>query len=82
MRADGRISLRLFILLLLSGALMGWMVLVVAAYYFVRSDENQWVQRNMEVLSNISPAAGGAGQDQPAATTAPSGTAAPKGNVR
>lgn len=82
MRADGRISLRLSILLLLSGALMGWMVLVVAAYYFVRSDENKWAQRNIEVLSNISPAAGGAGQEQPAATAAPTGATAPKGNTR
>ena len=58
MRGDRRISLRLFFLLLVSGGLMGWMVLVIAAYYFVRSDESNWVQRNLESLSNISPAAG------------------------
>ena len=59
MRGDQRISLRLFLLLLFSGGLMGWMVLVITAYYFVRVDENQWVQRNIEAISNISPAAGG-----------------------
>lgn len=74
MRADRRISLRLFVLLLFSGALMGWMVLVVAAYYFVRSDEQQWVQRNMEALSNISPAAGNSGQNQPATPGSAGGT--------
>ena len=58
MRGDRRISLRLFFLLLVSGGLMGWMVLVISAYYFVRSDESHWVQRNLESLSNISPAAG------------------------
>lgn len=75
MRGDRRISLRLFFLLLVSGGLMGWMVLVIAAYYFVRSDENQWVRRNMEALSNISPAAGStpsppaSGAEKPAAPT-------------
>lgn len=59
MRGDRRISVRLFLLLLVSGGLMGWMVLVITAYYFVRIDENQWVQRNIDVISNISPAAGG-----------------------
>lgn len=59
MRGDRRISLRLFLLLLVSGGLMGWMVLVIAAYYFVRFDDDQWAQRNIEVISNISPAAGG-----------------------
>jgi hypothetical protein len=58
MRGDKRISLRLFLLLLFSGGLMGWMVLVITAYYFVRVDENQWAQRNIEAISNISPAAG------------------------
>lgn len=58
MRGDRRISLRLFLLLLLSGGLMGWMVLVVATYYFVRVDDNQWVQRNLDALTSISPAAG------------------------
>jgi hypothetical protein len=59
MRGDKRISLRLFMLLLVSGGLMGWMVLVITAYYFVRTDENQWAQRNIEAISNIAPAAGG-----------------------
>jgi hypothetical protein len=59
MRGDKRISLRLFLLLLFSGGLMGWMVLVITAYYFVRVDESQWVQRNIEAISNVSPAAGG-----------------------
>jgi hypothetical protein len=59
MRGDKRISLRLFLLLLFSGGLMGWMVLVITAYYFVRVDENQWAQRNIEAISNIAPAAGG-----------------------
>jgi hypothetical protein len=58
MRGDKRISLRLFLLLLFSGGLMGWMVLVITAYYFVRVDESQWVQRNIEAISNVSPAAG------------------------
>jgi hypothetical protein len=71
MRGDKRISLRLFLLLLFSGGLMGWMVLVITAYYVVRTDENQWAQRNIEAITNIAPAAGG----QPAAT-GPSGTAA------
>jgi len=59
MRGDKRISLRLFLLLLFSGGLMGWMVLVITAYYVVRTDENQWAQRNIEAISNIAPAAGG-----------------------
>jgi hypothetical protein len=75
MRADRRISLRLFVLLLFSGALMGWMVLVVAAYYLVRSDDQQWVQRNIEVLSNISPAAGNSGQNQPEPSASTGGAA-------
>lgn len=70
MRGDRRISLRLFFLLLLSGGLMGWMVLVIAAYYFVRSDDTQWVQRNIESLSNIAPAGGGT----PSSDTAPTKT--------
>lgn len=60
MRGDKRISLRLFLLLLFSGGLMGWMVLVITAYYVVRTDENQWAQRNIEALTTIAPAAGGA----------------------
>jgi hypothetical protein len=59
MRGDKRISLRLFLLLLFSGGLMGWMVLVITAYYFVRVDENQWAQRNIEAITKIAPAAGG-----------------------
>ena len=59
MRGDKRISLRLFLLLLFSGGLMGWMVLVITAYYFVRVDENQWAQRNIDAITNIAPAAGG-----------------------
>jgi hypothetical protein len=59
MRGDKRISLRLFLLLLFSGGLMGWMVLVITAYYVVRTDENQWAQRNIEAITNIAPAAGG-----------------------
>jgi hypothetical protein len=58
MRGDKRISLRLFLLLLFSGGLMGWMVLVITAYYFVRVDDGQWAQRNIEAITNISPAAG------------------------
>lgn len=38
---------------------MGWMVLVITAYYFVRVDENQWAQRNIDAITNIAPAAGG-----------------------
>jgi hypothetical protein len=68
MRGDRRISLRLFLLLLVSGGLMGWMALVITAYYFVRSDENKWVQRNFETLSNVSPAAGGTSASAPSAT--------------
>jgi hypothetical protein len=59
MRGDKRISLRLFLLLLFSGGLMGWMVLVITAYYFVRVDDNQWARRNIESLTTIAPAAGG-----------------------
>lgn len=70
MRGDRRISLRLFLLLLVSGGLMGWMVLVITAYYVVRSDESQWVQRNFETLSNVSPAAGGTPASAPSATGA------------
>lgn len=73
MRGDNRISLRLFLLLLFSGGLMGWMVLVITAYYFVRVDENQWAQRNIEAISNISPAAGG----QPKANAPDPAPAAP-----
>lgn len=73
MRGDRRISLRLFFLLLLSGGLMGWMVLVIAAYYFVRSDDSQWVQRNMESLSNIAPAAGSTPAPTVSATKSSSG---------
>jgi hypothetical protein len=69
MRGDKRISLRLFLLLLFSGGLMGWMVLVITAYYFVRVDESQWVQRNIEAISNISPAAGG--KDAPKSPSTP-----------
>jgi hypothetical protein len=65
MRGDKRISLRLFLLLLFSGGLMGWMVLVITAYYFVRVDENQWARRNIEAISDISPAAGGQTTAQP-----------------
>ena len=71
MRGDKRISLRLFLLLLFSGGLMGWMVLVITAYYVVRTDENQWAQRNIDAITKIAPAAGG----QPAQTGA-GGTAA------
>lgn len=70
MRGDKRISLRLFLLLLFSGGLMGWMVLVITAYYVVRTDENHWAQRNIEAITNIAPAAGG---NQ--AKTDPAGTA-------
>jgi hypothetical protein len=72
MRGDKRISLRLFLLLLFSGGLMGWMVLVITAYYVVRTDENQWAQRNIEAITNIAPAAGG----HPPAASGPGGTTA------
>jgi hypothetical protein len=71
MRGDKRISLRLFLLLLFSGGLMGWMVLVITAYYFVRMDDNQWVQRNIEAISNISPAAGPTQANDSAAASTP-----------
>jgi hypothetical protein len=71
MRGDKRISLRLFLLLLFSGGLMGWMVLVITAYYFVRVDENQWAQRNIEAISNISPAAGTTPSNDSATTATP-----------
>jgi hypothetical protein len=71
MRGDKRISLRLFLLLLFSGGLMGWMVLVITAYYFVRMDDNQWVQRNIEAISNISPAAGPTQANDSAAASNP-----------
>jgi hypothetical protein len=35
------------------------MALVITAYYFVRTDDDQWARRNIEVISNVSPAAGG-----------------------
>ena len=44
------------------------MMLVIAAYYFVRSDDGQWVKRNLEPLTQIAPAAGGG-------TPSPTGTA-------
>jgi hypothetical protein len=72
MRGDKKISLRLFLLLLFSGGLMGWMVLVITAYYFVRTDENQWAQRNIEALSSISPAAGGPSAQPSGTPPAPS----------
>ena len=72
MRGDKKISLRLFMVLLLSGGLVGWMVLVITAYYFVRTDENQWAQRNIEALSNISPAAGPASAQPSGTPSAPS----------
>jgi hypothetical protein len=71
MRGDKRISLRLFLLLLFSGGLMGWMVLVITAYYFVRVDDNQWVQRNIEAIPNISPAAGPTQSNDSAAAPTP-----------
>jgi hypothetical protein len=51
--------LRLFFLLLISGGLMGWMVLVIAAYYFVRVEDDNWARRNLETITNVAPAAGG-----------------------
>jgi hypothetical protein len=59
MRGDRRISLRLFFLLLFSGGLMGWMVLVITAYYFVRVEDDNWARRNIETITTIAPAAGG-----------------------
>jgi hypothetical protein len=56
---------------LFSGGLMGWMVLVITAYYFVRVDDNQWVQRNIEAISNISPAAGPTQSNDSAAAPTP-----------
>jgi hypothetical protein len=71
MRGDRRISLRLFFLLLISGGLMGWMVLVITAYYFVRVEDDNWARRNLETITNIAPAAGGdkskTGEPAPAA---------------
>jgi len=72
MRGDRRISLRLFFLLLVSGGLMGWMMLVITAYYFVRSDDSQWVKRNLEPLTQIAPAAGSSTPSP--TTTAPGAT--------
>ena len=70
MRGDKRISLRLFLLPLVSGGLMGWMALVITAYYFVRVDDGQWAQRNIEAITTISPAAGGQAPANGAATAA------------
>lgn len=74
MRGDRRISLRLFFLLLFSGGLMGWMVLVITAYYFVRVEDDSWARRNLDTITNIAPAAGSSapapGQSTPAAQPA------------
>jgi hypothetical protein len=50
-------SLRFCLLVLISGAFMGWAVVVVAAYYMVRSNENPWLPREMiSTLGSASPA--------------------------
>jgi hypothetical protein len=64
--------LRLFFLLLISGGLMGWMVLVITAYYLVRVEDDTWARRNLEAITNVAPAAGssrpGTAEPPPAAT--------------
>ncbi len=50
--------MRLFFLLLISGGLMGWMVLVITAYYMVRVEDDSWARRNLETITNVAPAAG------------------------
>lgn len=66
--------MRLFFLLLISGGLMGWMVLVITAYYLVRVEDDTWARRNLEAITDIAPAAGsskpGTGAPAPAAPPA------------
>jgi hypothetical protein len=71
MRGDRRISLRLFFLLLISGGLMGWMVLVITAYYLVRVEDDNWARRNLDTITNIAPAAGTSRPETGAPAAAP-----------
>ena len=54
-RHQRRLSIRLALLLLVAGGLVGWSVAVVAAYYVLRAYDGSTVQKVEQALGPVTP---------------------------